>query len=54
MTDSNKIKADDPEQSKRFIETARKIETNDSPETFDKVFKHIVKKVPLKQDAPLK
>jgi hypothetical protein len=29
---------DDPEQSKRFIEAAREIGTNESPEAFEQVF----------------
>lgn len=29
---------DDPEQSKRFVETARELGTDDRPEEFDRVF----------------
>jgi hypothetical protein len=32
---------DDPEQSKRFIETAREVEADESAEAFDKAFKKI-------------
>ena len=32
---------DDPEQSKRFIEAAREIGTDESPETFENVFRRI-------------
>jgi hypothetical protein len=33
---------DDPEQSKRFIDTAREIETDESPEAFERAFKKVV------------
>jgi hypothetical protein len=33
---------DDPEQSKRFIDTAREIGADESEEGFDRVFKKIV------------
>jgi hypothetical protein len=35
-------KPDDPEQSKRFIETAKELETDEDPKTFDRVMKRIV------------
>jgi hypothetical protein len=34
---------DDPEQSKRFIKAAREIETDESPEAFERVFEKIVR-----------
>jgi hypothetical protein len=34
--------ADDPAQSKRFIETAREIGTDESRERFERAFKRIV------------
>jgi hypothetical protein len=34
--------ADDKEQSKAFIDTARKLETDESGETLEKVFRKIV------------
>lgn len=36
-----KPKPDDPAQSKRFIETARELETDESEEVFDRVFKRV-------------
>jgi hypothetical protein len=33
---------DDPKQSKRFIEAAREIGTDESPEAFERAFKKIV------------
>jgi hypothetical protein len=41
-----KPKPDDLAQSKRFIETAREIGTDESPEAFDRVFKKIVPEKP--------
>lgn len=37
-----KAVADDPEQSKRFIETAKEIGTDESPEAFDRAFGKVV------------
>ena len=34
---------DDSEQSKRFIEAAREIGTDESPEAFERVFRKIVR-----------
>jgi len=34
---------DDPEQSKRFIETAKEIGTDESPEAFERVFSVVTK-----------
>jgi len=36
-----KPKEDDPEQSKRFLETAKELEAEASPEAFDKAFKKV-------------
>ena len=33
---------DDPEQSKRFIDTAREIEADERPEAFERAFKKVV------------
>lgn len=41
---------DNPEQSKRFIETAREIETDESRETFERTFKKIAKPPKAKSD----
>jgi hypothetical protein len=35
-------KPDDPEQSKRFVETAREIETDETGEAFRRAFEKIV------------
>lgn len=37
-----KRKADDPEQYERFREFAREVETDESPEAFDRVFRKVV------------
>lgn len=42
-------KADDPEQSKRFIDMADEVEANEDPEAFDRVFDEVVK--PAKPSA---
>lgn len=34
---------DDPEQSKRFIDTARQVEADEDPEAFEKAFREVVK-----------
>lgn len=38
------LKPDDPEQSKRFIEAARKIEADETGEAFQRAFEKIVPK----------
>jgi hypothetical protein len=38
--------ADDPEQSKRFINTARKAEADESEEGADKAFKKVIHRHP--------
>jgi hypothetical protein len=43
------LKPDDPEQSKRFVETAREIEADESGETFRRAFEKIV---PPKNSTP--
>jgi hypothetical protein len=42
---------DDPEQSKRFIEAARKSGTDESPEEFERVFKTVVGKLPARKES---
>lgn len=37
-------KADDPEQSKRFVEAARKAEADETEEGADKAFKRVARK----------
>lgn len=36
--------ADDPAESQRFIETAREVEVDESPEAFDRAFERVVLK----------
>jgi hypothetical protein len=47
-------KTSDPEQHKRFIEMAREVEADESPEAMDRAFKRVVqpppKKPPPKRD----
>ena len=39
-----KLKADDPEQSQRFIETAKAVEADDTREGADRAFKRVAQK----------
>jgi hypothetical protein len=34
-------KSNDPEEYKRFLETAKKVEVEESPEAFDRAFKKV-------------
>jgi hypothetical protein len=38
-----KPKPDNPEQFKRFIDMARKVEVDESPEAFDRAFEIVVR-----------
>lgn len=42
-------KPDDPEEYKRFLETAKAVEAEKDPKTFDRVFKKLIPK-PKPQD----
>jgi len=42
MTRKTSHQPDDPEQSKRFIETTKQIGTDEAPEAFDKAFRKVV------------
>jgi hypothetical protein len=42
MGRKKKLKPDDPEQSARFIETAKEIQAEDAEERFEKAMKQIV------------
>lgn len=44
------LKLDDPAQSKRFIEAARKAEADETREGADKAFKKIVNRKPPNKD----
>jgi hypothetical protein len=50
---TRKAKADNPEQFRRFVETARKIGVDENPEVFDRAFEKIVPpKSPSSNKAP--
>ena len=36
---------DNPEQSRRFIETAREVETDESADAMDRAFEKVIKKI---------
>lgn len=44
-----KTKNDDPEEYKRFLETAKAVEADEDPKAFDRAFKRIV---PAKPRSP--
>ena len=56
MTTKKKTKTppnpDDPEESKRFIDTAREVEASEDPKDFELAFKKVVspQKKPAKRD----
>ena len=52
MPRTPKPKPDDPAQSKRFIDMARELGTDDRPEEFDRVFAQVVppKSVPKESE----
>jgi hypothetical protein len=51
MPSKRKPKPDDPAESKRFIDMAREIEADESPEAMDRAFKKVVpSKPPARQD----
>lgn len=43
MSRKSEPKRDDPKQSERFIETARKIEADESGEKFERAFKKVLR-----------
>ena len=43
MSKKSAPKPDDPEQSKRFLETAKEVEADDDPQAFERAFKNISK-----------
>ncbi len=45
-------KADDPEQSKRFIEMAREIEASEDPKEADRAFREVTRSRPQKSPLP--
>jgi hypothetical protein len=42
MADKPNRKPDDPEQSKRFIDSAHEVETDETEEAFDRAFSKVV------------
>ena len=43
MSKKPKPKPDDPEQYKRFLETAEEVEADKDPKAFERVFKKVAK-----------
>lgn len=43
MAKKRKPKKDDPEQSQRFVETARELETDETGKRFDRVLKKVAR-----------
>lgn len=39
-------KPDDPEQYRRFIETAKEVDADNDPQAFDRAFKKVAKEKP--------
>jgi len=54
MPRAAKPKPDDPAQSKRFIETAQQLQTDENPEAFDRVFERLVPTKERKEDQAVK
>lgn len=52
MSPKEKPKLDDPEQSKRFVETAREVEADESAEAFEKAFKKVAEPKKVTPSAP--
>jgi hypothetical protein len=46
MTKKPEPKPDNPEQSKRFIDTAKEIQTDEDPEAFDRAFEKVGRSKP--------
>ena len=49
---AHKPKHADPDESRRFIETAREVGADESPEAFDRAFKRVVEHKPPPKPAP--
>lgn len=47
-------KPDDPEQSKRFLETAAEVEADDEPAAFERAFKRVSKPRPRSSEKTRK
>lgn len=45
-----KPKQDDPEESKRFLETAKAVEASNDPKDFERAFKRVVSTKPRIRD----
>jgi hypothetical protein len=46
MAKKPKPKPDDSEQSKRFIETAKELETDEDPKAFERAFQRVATRKP--------
>ena len=44
MNEKRKLKKDDPEQSQRFVETARKLEVDESGKSFERSVRDIARR----------
>jgi hypothetical protein len=47
-----KLKPDNPEQFKRFLETAREVEVDENPKALDRAFRKVTRR-PLDRRAPI-
>jgi hypothetical protein len=47
MTTKPKPKWDDPQESERFLETAKAVEASDDPKDFDRALKKVTKTDPI-------
>jgi hypothetical protein len=52
MTRKAKPKPDNPEQFKRFIEMAREVEVDESPETLDRALKKVARRGKTSSSPP--
>jgi hypothetical protein len=51
MPHKPKLSPDNPEQSKRFIDMAREVEADESPDAMDRAFKKVVR-APVPKTTP--
>ncbi len=54
MKNKSQTKPDDPEQSKRFIETAKKLGCDENEDRFNDTLKQVAKHSKKKEDEPQK
>lgn len=48
---SAKVKKDNPEQSQRFVETAKELESDESGKSFEKAIRAVSPKQKIKRDS---